>query len=371
MKFIALFNDVYGGRGGIATYNRCLLKALNDIPDLKEIYTYTRSSSYEFEEIPPKIIFENKLGNSYIIYFFNILKKIKFKSKYNLIICGHLNLLPIAKFLGFFLRVPILQIIYGTEAINPSKHLLVNFFARRITNLLSIRKLTTKKFLDWSKTKDLNKYFLPNSIFQEEYGVKIKNPNLVEKFQLLNKKVILTVGRVDTMIYEKRKGFDEVIEALPDLRKIVPEVNYLIVGDGDGITKLKNKAKKLGVLEIVKFTGYVSDKEKADFYRLADVFAMPGSNPLFDRYPYRFVFLEALACGIPVVACELEYNPEKNDIDNSKLIIQVDPNSKESIIKGILKGLNQEKEINKSLKSFYFESFQNKLQNIIFDILKK
>ena len=171
--------------------------------------------------------------------------------------------------------------------------------------------------------------------------------------------------------YETRTGFDEIIEILPSLKKIIPEINYLIVGDGEGITNLKKKASKLGVSELVKFTGYTSNKEKADYYRLADVFAMPGSNPLFDRYPYRFVFLEALACGIPVVACQLKDYSEKKDIEKSKLIIEVDPNNKKSIIEGILKGLNEKKEIKESLNEFYFTNFKNKLNKIIDEILIK
>ena len=369
MKFLALINNVYGGRGGIATYNRDLLRALNSIPSLQEITVFSRDVSYELEKIPSKVIFENDLSGSYINYFFNIFKKIEFKSKYNLIICGHLNLLPIAKILGFLLRVPVLQIIYGTEAINPTKHLLVNLFARRIKFLLSIRKLTTKRFLDWSNCKTKKIYFLPNSISIEEYGIKERKKSLIEKYNLFGKKVILTMGRIDSTYYEKRKGFDEIIEVMPNLKKFIPEINYLIVGDGDGIKNLKTKAKQLGVSELVKFAGYISNKEKADFYRLADVFAMPGSNPLFDRYPYRFVFLEALACGIPVVGAELSDSDEKNDINSSKLIIQVDPENNNSIIQGILEGLSKRKKINESLNYYYFDNFKNNLHKIIFDIL--
>jgi len=109
--------------------------------------------------------------------------------------------------------------------------------------------------------------------------------------------------------------------------------------------------------------------EKADYYRLADVFAMPGSDPGFDRYPYRFVFLEALACGVPVVGCRLEDPWEVND-PGSRLIIQVDPNNKDEIIEGILTALTRQKGILTSrLERFYFGGFKAKFHEIITDII--
>ena len=96
---------------------------------------------------------------------------------------------------------------------------------------------------------------------------------------------------------------------------------------------------------------------------------MPGSNPEFDRYPFRFVFLEALACGVPVVGCKLEDPWEVNDPE-SQLIIQVDPNNKDEIIAGVLTALSRPKgHLQPGIEKFYFGAFSAKLHGILTDIV--
>ena len=69
--------------------------------------------------------------------------------------------------------------------------------------------------------------------------------------------------------------------------------------------RLERKAASLGLKGNVVFAGRVSEAEKADHYRLADVFVMPGRQEGFG-----FVFLEAMACGIPVVASSVDGSRE-------------------------------------------------------------
>ncbi len=188
----------------------------------------------------------------------------------------------------------------------------------------------------------------------------------MNRFGIENKKVLVTAGRMDTNEFDRRKGFDEILEVLPELRVQMPDIVYLIVGDGDDRLRLEQKAKELGVADIVCFSGYVSDSEKADYYRLADVFAMPGSNPIFDRYPFRFVFLEALACGVPVVGCKLKDESEANDIDANALIIQVDPTDRKEIIKGIEEAmLRKSADLSQYITKFYYPTFEYGLHEII------
>jgi len=144
----------------------------------------------------------------------------------------------------------------------------------------------------------------------------------------------------------------------------------LIVGDGDDKKRLEQKAKDLGVDDIVRFSGYVPESEKADYYRLADVFAMPGSNRIFDRYPYRFVFLEALACGVPVVGCRLEDESEIGDPDVQKLIIQVDPNDTVDIQRGILQAFSLSKSRRLGIDKFYYSTFEKNVHRIIDEVIE-
>jgi glycosyltransferase involved in cell wall biosynthesis len=180
----------------------------------------------------------------------------------------------------------------------------------------------------------------------------------------------MTVGRID--ITEKNKGFDEVIETLPHLLAHVPEAVYLIVGDGRDRPRLEEKARGLGVAHRLIFTGYVPEGEKVDYYRLADVVAMPGSDPHFDRYPYRFAFLEPLACGVPVVGSRLEDTSERDDPDANRLVIQVDPHDCADITRGILTALAMRgRGINPALSKFTYEKFEQNAHEIIESFLTK
>lgn len=288
-----------------------------------------------------------------------------FENRVDLIICGHLHLLPFAYLIKLRHRCPVIPLTYGVEAWTPTSRRIVNLLCSRLDAFISIRKLTARRLMQWAGIKNAKFYYLPNCIDAVQYGVAPKRQDLLKKFGLENKKVVMTVGRMDSVEFDRRKGFDEIIEAFPELRKQVPAVVYLIVGDGDDKERLVQKSKELGVDDIVKFSGYVSDSDKADYYRLADVFAMPGSSPIFDRYPFRFVFLEALACGVPVVGCRLEDESEVDDPDVQQLIIQVDPNDTDDIQQGLLQAFSLTKSLRPRINKFYYSTFEKNAHGIV------
>ena len=112
-------------------------------------------------------------------------------------------------------------------------------------------------------------------------------------------RVILSVGNLVA-----RKGHDMVIRALPGLLESIPEVVYLIVGDGPHRQELENLACATGVREHVIFAGQISDERLPETYALCDAFVMPSRErlELCDVEGFGMVFLEASACGKPVVA---------------------------------------------------------------------
>jgi glycosyltransferase involved in cell wall biosynthesis len=224
---------------------------------------------------------------------------------------------------------------------------------------------------EWAGIPDARFYYLPNCVDLSRYGVAAPRADLIEKYGLAERRVIMTVGRIDSS--ERNKGFDEVIEALPLILRDQPDAIYLAVGDGNDRARLQAKARTLGVSERVVFSGYVSEAEKADHYRLADVVAMPGSDPVyFDRYPYRFVFLEPLACGVPVVGSAFDDASERNDPVAQQLVIQVDPANPADIKRGIMQALeNRERRIHPLLSMFAYESFEKSTHAILDDVFAR
>jgi phosphatidylinositol alpha-1,6-mannosyltransferase len=366
MNALMLVTDAYGGRGGIALYNRNLIESLCSWHKIDHVTALPRSITYDLEPYPSSLTYINASSGSVFRYIFQCLKSAFVGDNFGLIICGHLHLLPFAYLLSLRFKCPLISVIYGVESWTPTPHGMVNYLCSKVSAFISIRHLTTSRLKEWADIDGAELYYLPCCVDTNKFKPLPKRDNLTEKFGLVGKKVILTCGRLDINDdFDKRKGFDEIIEILPKLRTKIPEIVYLIVGDGDDRARLQLKAKNLGVEDIVIFSGYVCPSEQADLYCLGDVFAMPGSNPLFDRYPYRLVFLEALACGLPVVGSVMKNELDAADPIANKLITQVDPFDQEDIIRGILKGLTTDKKFNPLLEVLSYESFTKNAHGIL------
>jgi phosphatidylinositol alpha-1,6-mannosyltransferase len=116
---------------------------------------------------------------------------------------------------------------------------------------------------------------------------------------LTNKKVIVSVGRL-----VHRKGQDVLIEAVPAIIKEVPEAHLLMIGEGPYRGYLENRVKVLGIQERVTFIGRIQYAELPRYICLGDIFVMPSRSRLagLEVEGLGIVYLEASACGLPVIA---------------------------------------------------------------------
>jgi phosphatidyl-myo-inositol dimannoside synthase len=368
-RVVALVTDAFGGRGGIAAYNRYLLQAACRFPGVEEVLALPRVISYELEPLPANLRYRTDAAGGKLRYAAAVAAlAAEPRRGADLILCGHLHLLPFARLLGQRFRCPVLPVVYGLEAWTPTSHASVNLLCRRIDAFVSIRKYTAERLKRWAGIPDARFFYLPNCVDLASFGPGPKRPDLVARYGLANRTVIMTAGRMDSS--EKNKGFDEVIAALPAMSEDLPDAVYLAMGDGDDRPRLEQKARALGVADRLVFAGYVSEAEKADHYRLADVIAMPGSDPTYDRYPYRFAFLEPLACGIPVVGSRLDDPAERDDADARQLLTQVDPHDPLDIKRGILAALARRgRGIDPVLRKFTYDAFECNAHDILTEML--
>lgn len=369
MKNVSLFlTDCYGGRGGIAQYNRNLINSLISIKDLNEITIFQRKIVYKSEKIPKKINLISNISNSKVNYILKTIFHSIFGKKYDIIICCHIHLLPFAWLLSLKNNCPLVLIIYGEEAWKPTKHKISNFFCRKIDHLCSIRHYTAKKFFEWANITNKKYTYLPNCIEPKQYVGKSKNKKIIEKYKLKNKKIIISCARLDQE--DKYKGIDETIQALGDISKKIPNIFYIVIGDGNDKKRLEQKAKKLKVDHLILFLGKVKEKTKIDIYKIGHVMSMPGSRKTFDRYPFRFVNLEGLASGMHVLCSELKYKSDLKD-ENIKMLTQVNPKNQKKIVSKIIYLLNKKKKISPYLKNLYFKYFKKKVLDLYSEILIK
>jgi phosphatidyl-myo-inositol dimannoside synthase len=369
-RIVALVSDAFGGRGGIAAYNRQFLKAVCCHSDVDEVFALPRVISYELEPLPSNLHFETRSAGDKLRYAGAVIALAGRLRGSDLVICGHLHLMPFACFLGLRFGCPVLPLVYGIEAWKPTQYGLANHLCRRIESFIAIRKLTADRLRHWAGIPNARFYYLPNCVDIASYGSAPKRSDLAAKYGLEGRTVIMTAGRMDS--WEKNKGFDEMLETLPLLVTDVPDAVYLVMGDGDDRHRLETKATALGVADRVIFVGYVPEAEKADHYRLADVVAMPGSDPDYDRYPFRFAFLEPLACGVPVVGSKLEDPSERDDQDAKQLVVQVDPHDHADIKRGIIDALaKRSRGIDPVLLKFGYEAFERCAHAIISDVFER
>jgi phosphatidylinositol alpha-1,6-mannosyltransferase len=110
-------------------------------------------------------------------------------------------------------------------------------------------------------------------------------------------RLIVSVGRLS-----RRKGFDQVIRALPILVRRGLDIRYVVIGIGEDWDYLHTLAQDMNVSDRVHFLGHVSPEDLPRWYNAADVVTMPNREIAGDTEGFGMVFLEAAACGKPTVA---------------------------------------------------------------------
>lgn len=356
-----LLTDAFGGIGGIARFNRDLLGALAAIPECLQVEALPRLVQREPEQIPPRVLYRFDTARGKLSYTLAALRLALDGSAASVVICGHLNLLPLAWLVSSIKQSPLLLIAHGIEAWHPHKSVLVRRLLCRVDRLICVSRHTADRIAGWSGFPPDRISILPNCVDLEAFQPRPRNAQVAGHYGLDGRRVLLTVGRLSDG--ERYKGFDEVIEMLPDLAREHPDLAYVIVGDGDDRPRLEQKAKALSVSERVVFTGFVSEEEKKELYALADAFVMPGRKEGFG-----IVYLEAMACGVPVIGSLLDGSREA--LCDGRLGQLVDPREPQQLVYAIRKALDAPRGRPPGLEYFSSTAFYERVARLMREIIK-
>jgi phosphatidyl-myo-inositol dimannoside synthase len=279
-----------------------------------------------------------------------------------LIVCGHLNFAPVAYLLYRFLGIPYWVLVYGVDAWDISD----SYRCRALQaaeKVISISGYTRDRLIQEQGLPIENISLLPVTFNIARFQIKPKPSYLLTRHSLkAGQPIILTVARLADD--EQYKGYDQVIRAIPLMRKKIPDIHYVLVGKGSDRPRVEALIDSLDLKDCVTLAGFVSDQEICDYYNLCDVFAMPSKGEGFG-----IVYLEALACGKPVVG-----GNQDGAIDalcNGELGILIDPDNVDEIacvLTEILQGksshpiLYQSEVLRQKVNKIYgFNSFQANL----------
>jgi phosphatidylinositol alpha-1,6-mannosyltransferase len=392
MRILVLVSEAFGGHGGIAKFNRDLLAALCAYPGIEEVVGVPRLVPESPGVLPAKLNYVTSAVGGKLHYVKTLLTTVLRLLTSDVLICGHINLLPLAFLARLFLRPlkpglrpPIILVIHGIDAWQPMRSRFRNYFVRKIDAFISVSDFTQRRFLDWAKLNGTPGFILSNCVDLAQFTPGPKHPALLERYGLRDRTVLLTVARLSAQ--EHYKGIDEVMEVLSELARTIPDLSYLIVGDGNDRPRLVAKARSLGlgVTENprpdlrpltsvvcppltglrpltsgpqVIFAGRIPEEEKADHYRLADAFVMPGWGEGFG-----IVYLEAMACGLPVIGSKLDASCEV--LKDGKLGIVVDPAKSQEIILAIKKALQTKKPNPEGLEYFSYPHFEQRCHQLL------
>jgi len=309
--------------GGIQTFSRFVIHALRDIFPRAKLDVFSKNdTSFPDPTDNPASTF-TPLGwwptRLRTAAFTAELTRRAIKERPELIITTHANFAPVAHSMKSLLGIPFVAIGHGIEVWD-LKQGTVWRALRAATVIAAVSTFTRDKISSALQLPKDAIAVLPNTFDTEEFYIDTRKPHfLLARYRLRpNQPIILTISRLASA--ERYKGYDQILRALAKVRERFPDVRYILGGRGPDRGRVESLVRELGIAENVILAGYVPDHELRSHYNLCDVFAMPSKGEGFG-----IVFLEAMACGKPVVAGNKDGSVDA--ILNGQIGALVDPDS--------------------------------------------
>lgn len=368
-KVLFLNLKAFSFTGGIEKFNRAFLKALADIDGEGNIEAHGWSvyDGEADERYFPNSRYKGFRGKRLRFVFDIITSAFKFDT----VILSHINLSFVAYPIKLlFPSKKIIVVTHGIEVWDElkgfkkkllkkaDKILAVSAFTKQ--RIASVHGIAESRISIFHNT--LDPYFIyPTSFNKPEY--------LMKRYSLHPRaQIVFTLTRLTST--EKNKGYDHVIQVMPQLKKKYPQVRYFLGGKPDEKEKkrINNLVETNNITDCITLPGFISDEEVADHYLLADVFILPSQKEGFG-----IVFIEAMACGLPVIAGNKDGSVDA--LRNGELGTLLNPDSDEEILQGLDNVLhaieknavsNAKKELQqKVIDAFGFEVYKKRLREVL------
>jgi phosphatidyl-myo-inositol dimannoside synthase len=296
------FLEIFSSEGGIQSYIQDILKAylsltaaknfppqaevllLRDAPDCHNPFE-SKNLKFSYLKTDPAWLGRFKFATKLLTCLV--------QKRPQRVFCGHIKLAPLIKTLCQPLGIPYTILTYGKEVWEtlPLKYQIA---MRQADRIWTISRYTRDRTCELNNLNPEKFQIVPCTVDEKLFTIGPKPLHLLEKYDLTGAKILMTVARLRST--DSYKGVDVTIQALPEIAKSFPNVKYLVIGRGDDRPRLAKLATDLGVAERVIFAGFVPTADLAAHYQLADAYVMPSQEG------FGIVYLEALACGIPVLA---------------------------------------------------------------------
>jgi len=306
MKILFVAGDV-NLIGGIEKYNRDFIEALKNAG--AHVILVQRKKGGLWQKI------------SFVLRVIIAIPKVR----PNFICCAHLNFAPLCLIIKKILKIPYTLALYGIEIPNINSESKITAVSNAFL-IITISEYARNLVLEQLPDAANRIYMLPSAVDGSIFKIKDRSRDLQIRYGLEKRPILLSLARLSTKEY---KGQDRVIQALPLVLKDVPDAVYLVVGGGvdERVNALMYQYPVLK--DSIVFTGPVANDQRVDFYNLADLYILPSKFEGFG-----IVFIESLACGVPVIASD-GYGCRAGLL-NEKLGLVVPPDDIAAIAKAIV-----------------------------------
>ncbi|MFS8085362.1 MAG: glycosyltransferase family 4 protein [Acidobacteriota bacterium] len=296
---LALQTTTFAAHGGIPVYNRLVCRALNEsggnlraCGKLILIGQDRPADVANGGRVLKNISFEAFSGNRRALMWRTL--GLALHESVDLALIGHVNYAPFGLMLKRFQpQARYGVVLYGIDAwrrLPPIRRRAL----QKADFLIAISETTKKNAVAANELDETRVHVLPNALEwpAESLGAV---PSTGKR--------LLSVCRLERS--EQYKGVDTTLRAVARVAREIPDLHYVVVGDGSDLARHKELANELGIADRVEFTGSVSDEALRRHYRNCDVFIMPSEAEGFG-----FVFLEAMHYRKPIIAANSGATPE-------------------------------------------------------------
>jgi len=311
-----LVPEVFAREGGIQVYSRTLIRALRQLRPHTPLRVFSRNDYPR--DLPTNgwegVEWHPAAGSSWRLAA-SLLSAVR-RRRPQLLISTHANYAPLQWLHNRLTGSPSWCSAHGIEVWSmrrgPRRSALAN-----LQQLLPVSRFTADRLRQQLAPSCPPLALLPNCVDPGRFFPSPPSSELLARYSLnRDQPKIFTLSRLSRS--DAYKNIDRLIEAVPPLLATWPDLRLIVGGDGDDRARLQFRAKTLGVAQHVIFTGRLRDAELADHHHLATLFALPSSGEGFG-----IVFLEALACGRPVLAGNRDGSSEP--LGHGRFGLLVDP----------------------------------------------
>jgi phosphatidyl-myo-inositol dimannoside synthase len=215
----------------------------------------------------------------------SVLEALRFRP--DAVLAGHIVVSPAAWAIATLLRIPMVQYLHAKEL--GTKPGLARFAVSRAHATIAVSRHTEQ--LAYNVGAD------PARVHRISPGVDL--PDAAPTDRTDRAPIVVTIARME----DRHKGHDVMVRSMSLIRSKVPDVHWVVIGDGPLRPSVERLVAAHGLEQNVTFTGAVPDAERDEWLNRARIFAMPSRLPggRVGGEGFGIVYMEASARGLPVV----------------------------------------------------------------------